>query len=368
MQKHFKSFPSLVFTVIFFSIFLTIANASPQNITVYYFVAEGCEHCIRAENHISVIKTHYPSVVFKRFDIFNNDTNVELFITLAEGFNITEENREVPAVFIGDKCLIGEEAIIQKLESLILEYTSGEYYDKAGEIIEHLKKDRTALSLPSLASVVIAAFIDSLNPCAFATIILLLTYSISQGSPKRMLLNCGAFIIGVLVSYFSIGMGLLYLINISPFRILLRYLIGSVAIFFAILEFKEFLFYGKGINLERPDALDRIIKRYSSNITIAAGFLIGMAVSMIELPCTGGIYISMLYVLAKVGLTLQVFLLLLLYNVIFILPLIVIVILVYLGKSLLEIDAWRIEKRRYMRLIAGILLLIVSIAIITGLI
>ncbi|MEM3713113.1 MAG: cytochrome c biogenesis CcdA family protein, partial [Thermoproteota archaeon] len=344
-------------------------NALPQSVTIYYFVTEGCEHCMRVEDYINVIKAKYPDVVFKRFDVLNNNTNLELFITLTEEFNIRDENREVPLVFVGDTYLIGDENIIQNLENLILEYRSGEYYDKAGEIIrQFLEEDRAALSLPSLASVIVAAFIDSLNPCAFATIILLLTYSFSQGSSRRMLLNCGAFIIGVLLSYFSIGIGLLYLINISPFRIFLRYLIGLIAIFFAILEFKEFLFYGKGVSLEQPDALSRILKRYSSNITVTAGFLIGIAVSMVELPCTGGIYITILYMLAKVGLTIEVFSLLLLYNLIFVFPLIIIVVLVYFGRSVLEIDAWRIEKRKYMRLIAGVLLLIASIAIITGLI
>ncbi|MEM2088948.1 MAG: cytochrome c biogenesis protein [Thermoproteota archaeon] len=369
-RKYWGSFIRLIFlTILFSASFLIIVDASPQDITVYYFVAEGCEHCIRAENYISMIKMQYPNIAFQRFDIFNNDTNIELFITLAEGFNITEEFREVPTAFIGDTYLIGEEDIIQNLENLILEYSGGEYYDKAGEIIrDFIEKNRPPVSLPSLASVVIAAFIDSLNPCAFATIILLLTYSVSTGSPKRMLVNCGAFIMGVLISYLSAGIGLLYLINIAPFRIFLRYLVGLVAIVFAALEFKEFLFYGKGLSLEQPGALSRIINRYSASMTIGAGFLIGMAVSMVELPCTGGIYITIIYILAKIGLTLEVFLLLLLYNLIFVLPLIVIILLVYFGRSVMEIDAWRIEKRRYMRLLAGILLLTVGIAMISGLI
>ncbi|MEM2374119.1 MAG: cytochrome c biogenesis protein CcdA [Thermoproteota archaeon] len=316
-----------------------------------------------------MIKAQYPNVAFQRFDIFNNDTNIELFIAIAEGFNITEEVRDVPAVFIGDSYLIGEENIIRNLENLILEYSCSSYYDKAGEIIrDFIEKNRAKASLPSVVNVVIAASIDSLNPCAFATIILLLTYSISKGSSRRMLIDCGAFIIGVLISYLSVGIGLLYLLNIAPFRVFLRYLVGLMAIFFATLEFKEFLFYGKGISLEQPGVLSKILNRYSAGMTVGASLLVGIAVSMVELPCTGGIYITILYLLAKIGLTLEVFLLLLLYNLIFILPLITILLLVYFGRSVLEIDAWRIEKRRYMRLIAGMLLIIVGVAIIAGLI
>jgi len=365
-QKCYESFLRLVFPAILISTFLLVfANASSKNITVYYFVAEGCEHCARAENYINTIKTRYPEIVFKRFDVFNNDTNIELFIALAEGFNITEEAREVPTVFIGDTCLIGEEEIIRSLENTILKYMSGEYYDKAGEIVRELMGEHyPTVSLPSVINVVIAASIDSLNPCAFAAIILLLTYSVSAGSSGRVLANCGAFIIGVLVSYLSAGLGILYLINIAPFKVFIRYLVGLMALVFAALEFKEFLFYGKGISLEQPGALSRIINKYSTSMTVGASFLIGMAVSMVELPCTGGVYITVLYLLAKIGLTLEVFSLLLLYNLIFVLPLVIIALLTYFGRSLLEIDAWRIEKRRYMRLIAGFLLVIVGVAII----
>ncbi|MEM2940460.1 MAG: cytochrome c biogenesis protein CcdA [Thermoproteota archaeon] len=347
-----------------------IIRASPENMIVYYFVTEECPHCIRVDEYINRIKINYTQVFFKRFSLSGNDTNIELFIGLLEEFNVVEDLREPPIVFIGDAYLAGEENITQTLEKVILEYSNGfEYHDKAGEFIERfMEAHHPAVSPPSVASVVIAAFIDSLNPCAFATIILLLTYSVSTGSSKRMLANCGAFIIGVLVAYLSAGIGLLYVINITPFRVLLRYLVGSIAIVFAALEFKEFLFYGKGLSLEQPGALSRIISRYSASMTVGAGFLIGMAVSMVELPCTGGIYITIIYLLAKTGLTLEVFLLLLLYNLIFILPLVIILLLVYFGRSVMEIDAWRIEKRRYMRLSAGILLLTVGIAMISGLI
>jgi cytochrome c biogenesis protein CcdA/glutaredoxin len=349
---------------------LMILNASPEDVTVYYFVTEGCEHCARVEDYIDGIKMRYPEVAFKRFDISNNDTNIELFVTLAEGFNVTGEFREVPTAFIGDKCLIGEEEITKNLEKLILEYSRGrEYIDKAGEIIRIFTEEhQPRVSLPSLASVVIAAFVDSLNPCAFATIILLITYSLQAGSSRRMLITCGAFVAAVMVSYLAAGIGLLYVISIASFRSLLRYLVGSAAILFSILEFKEFFYYGKGFSLEQPSALSKIMGKYSETMSVGAGFLIGMAVSMVELPCTGGIYIAILYLLSKIGLTLEVFLLLLLYNLVFILPLVVILLIVYFGRSVMEIDAWRIEKRRYMRLLAGVLLLIVGFAIIAGLI
>ncbi len=366
----FPGFLILALTVLMLATPLIVLVAEQQAITVYYFVAEGCEHCARVEDYISRIKASYPAVVFKRFEISNNDTSIELFVSLAEGFNITEESREVPAVFIGDTCLIGEEETTKNLEKLMLEYSHGrEYRDKAGEIIRaFIEQHPPIVPLPSLASVVVAAFIDSLNPCAFATIILLITYSLQTGPSRRMLITCGAFITGVMVSYMAAGVGLLYVIGIASFRSMLRYIIGSAAILFSVLEFKEFLYYGKGFSLEQPGVLSRILGKYSEKMSVGAGLLVGMAVSIVELPCTGGIYIIILYLLSKIGLTLEVFLLLLLYNLIFILPLLAILIIVYFGRSVAEIDAWRIEKRRYMRLLAGVLLLIIGVAIIAGLI
>lgn len=361
----------ILLTLMFFSLSLTkLTEASPQNITVYYFITEECPHCIRVREFINSISENYYNVFFREFDLSGNNTAIKLFISLADGFEVDEDLRTPPMVFIGDLYLAGEDNIVENLERIIFEYGQGlrDYRDKAGELIKSFMENQIPYTSPPLLSVVVAAFVDSLNPCAFATTILLLTYSLSSGSSRRMLIICGAFILGVLISYLSAGIGLLYVISTAFFKTLLRYLVGSVAIVFSILEFKEFFYYGKGLSLEQPRALSRILGKYSASMTVGAGFLIGMAVSMVELPCSGGIYLAILYLLSKIGLTLEVFLLLLLYNLVSILPLIIILLLVYFGRSVMEIDAWRIRERRYARLLAGILLLIVGVAIIAGVI
>ncbi|MGQ9690199.1 MAG: hypothetical protein ACUVQY_02810 [Thermoproteota archaeon] len=361
----------LLLTLTFFHLGLTtLTEASPQNITVYYFITEECPHCIRVREFVNSISEEYPNFLFREFNLFGNNTAVELFINLADSFDMDEGSRVPPVVFIGELYLAGEDDIVYNLKRIMFEYDEGlrEYRDKAGELIKGFIENQTSHAFPPLLRVIVAAFVDSLNPCAFATMVLLLTYSLSSGSSRSMLITCGAFILGVLISYLSAGIGLLYVISMAPLRISLRYLVGSVAILFSILEFKEFLFYGKGLSLEQPSVLNRILGKYSTGMTVGAGFLIGVAVSMVELPCTGGIYLTILYLLSKIGFTLEVFMLLLLYNLIFILPLIIILLLVYLGRNVMEIDAWRIEKRRYMRLLAGILLLVTGVAIIAGVI
>ena len=90
----------------------------------------------------------------------------------------------------------------------------------------------------------------------------------------------------------------------------------------------------------------------------------GSVVTLIELPCTGGPYFFALGILAKWGLTPQFFAYLFLYNLIFISPLILISVLVYLGKLTVEkASDWQARNSKRLHLIAGVLMLAAGIAV-----
>ncbi|MGQ9479495.1 MAG: cytochrome c biogenesis CcdA family protein [Thermoproteota archaeon] len=349
-----------------------ILYASPNEITVYYFVVEGCTHCDSVENYIDGIRPKYPEVVFKRFDLFENGTNIDILISIMKSFGLGETFPNLPVLFVGETYLVGENNITASLEAILLQYATGalEYNDKAGEVIRNIANNVTELDniLPRIISVITMAFVDSLNPCAFATIILLITYSLSIGSSNKMLMICGSFILGVLASYLIIGITLLQVLGFfAEYRVAIRYFIGLITIFLGILEFKEAFLYGKWFSLEKPGIINTFLNKYSYSMNAGAGLLMGMAVSAVEFSCTGVAYVPTLYLISKTSPFLEC-LLLLIYNIIFVLPLIAILILTYLGRRLVEIDSWRIEKRRYLRLIMGIVLLIIGVAIIIGLI
>ncbi|MBI4050744.1 MAG: hypothetical protein HY396_02095, partial [Candidatus Doudnabacteria bacterium] len=84
--------------------------------------------------------------------------------------------------------------------------------------------------------------------------------------------------------------------------------------------------------------------------------LLGAFVSAVELPCTGAPYLAIITILSQYF-DLTAFLLLVFYNIIFVSPLIVILLLVASGKKIQQIKGWKQENRGFMRLAIGVLLI-----------
>ncbi|MFA7304301.1 MAG: cytochrome c biogenesis protein CcdA, partial [Methanoregula sp.] len=115
-----------------------------------------------------------------------------------------------------------------------------------------------------------------------------------------------------------------------------------------------------------PASRKEQIDRYILRATLPAAFVLGIFVGIFELPCTGGIYLAILglvstqYTLAE-GLPYLV-----LYNLIFVLPLVVILLLVAFGLDPGQADVWRVRHRRVLRLIVGIAMILLGVFIFSG--
>jgi len=81
------------------------------------------------------------------------------------------------------------------------------------------------------------------------------------------------------------------------------------------------------------------------------------------LPCTGGPYLAITAILAK-SFDMQAFLYLLLYNVIFVLPLVVILVMIYYGATTLRLKKWRETQRKWMNLASGLLMIVLGMFLI----
>ncbi|HSU72396.1 MAG TPA: GAP family protein [Candidatus Binatia bacterium] len=213
------------------------------------------------------------------------------------------------------------------------------------------------VSLPILVG---AALVDSINPCAFGVLIFLLAYlSKAFRQPRKLLIHGGVYIFGVYVTYLAAGLLLLPTIqHLGRFSVIAYIIIASLIIIAGLLEIKDYFFYGKWFSLQiAPDDAQRIkmyVKRISDNIFTAFG--LGIFVALVELPCTGAVYLAVLTIMSLTGVTAHNVLQLLLYNVIFVLPLALIVWAMYKGVTEKHMHAWREKHKGAMRLMTGIVL------------
>jgi cytochrome c biogenesis protein CcdA len=214
-------------------------------------------------------------------------------------------------------------------------------------------------TIPTIIAVVTTAAIDSINPCAIGVLILMISVMISaKKSVKRMILLGSVYILAVLVVYFLAGLGLLYFLASIPLAIT-EYIsigVGVLIIAAGLIEIKDFFWYGKGFSLTIPASISHKLPKLSKKTTIPGVILLGAFVSAVELPCTGAPYLAIITLLSQYF-DFTAFMLLILYNIIFVLPLIIILMMVAGGVKLHRIKMWKQRNRPYMRLFAGLLLI-----------
>jgi len=225
------------------------------------------------------------------------------------------------------------------------------------------------LTLPKILSL---AIVDSINPCALAVLILMLTAILTYNPEKKknILLAGLAFISSVFVMYFLYGLIIVKFFQIiqslTPVRVWLYKILGGVAIILGILNIRDFISYRPGRPItEMPLFLRPRVKKIISKITSPKGaFLVGAFVTLFLLPCTIGPYIIAGGILSILEI-LKTFPWLFLYNLIFILPMIIIVSAVYFRfKKIEDISKWKEQNIRYLHLTAGIIIVFLGIAMV----
>lgn len=215
------------------------------------------------------------------------------------------------------------------------------------------------LDVPTLTVVLGSAAIDSVNPCAIGVLILMMSVIMSsKGSTKRLLALGGAYIFAIFATYLIAGLGLVYFFSEIPI-VIAEYLslaVGALVIFAGILEIKDFFWYGKGPSLQIPPRFAKMIHEYSTEKkTIGGVMFLGAFVAAVELPCTGAPYLAIITILS-VNFNLTALLLMVLYNIVFVLPLIIILFMVAGGASLGSVKQWKEESKGTMRLFIGLTL------------
>jgi len=229
----------------------------------------------------------------------------------------------------------------------------------------------------TLVRIITLALADAINPCALAvmTMVLVSILITSEQKKYRVLLGGLAFTLAVFIGYFFYGLIIIQLFKsfveftslIYPY---LQNTLAILAILLGIFNIKDFINYKPGgFATEMPLKLRPRLRLIIKKITSPSGaFVIGILVTLFLLPCTIGPYIIASGSLSTLSF-IKTIPFLLLYNFIFIIPMIAITIIVYLGVSTTEkVGDWKERNIKYIHLITGLLLIGLGIAIITGLI
>jgi cytochrome c biogenesis protein CcdA len=228
----------------------------------------------------------------------------------------------------------------------------------------------------TLVTIVGLALVNAINPCALAALAMVLLSILLANENKRhkVLLGGLYFALAVFIGYFIYGIIIIKLFQsfadfasvATPY---IRIVLAIFAIGIGMFNIKDYINYKPGgfateMPLKLRPRVNQIIKGISSP---KGAFIAGIFVTLFLLPCTMGPYLVATGNLSSLEF-LTTIPYLLLYNLIFIIPMLIITVIVYYGIPPEKVGEWRDRKIKYIHLIAGLLLIALGIAMITNLI
>ena len=325
---------------------------SQKIIYAAFLYRRGCLHCEGRRAELSEWISKFPDLRIGTFDL-TEEENKKLDEALFQIYQVPESKRGEPVkIYIGEDYLLDSDFRFENLQKLVSKYQgkgAPPPWEKVSQealmngeqrIIERFRQF-------GLTTVLVAGFIDGLNPCAFATIVFLVSYLAFLGKKSKEILLYGIiFTFGVFIAYLIAGMGLMAgFRQLSGFPLLTKGIYLAIALFafvLGILSFYDYVLYRRGqaakMKLQLPMALKKrihgIIRKQtrSSKAGFIGTFVLGFVIAGTEVVCTGQLYLPTIgYIMTIPKLRAYAFLNLVLYNIMFIIPLSAIFVAAFLG-------------------------------------
>jgi thiol-disulfide isomerase/thioredoxin len=352
---------------------LTKPSLKSFTMDLTYFYQRGCPKCDRANALLKYMAQKYPSLNIKEIDL-NSPDGKRLNETLSNRLNLPAEKRLIaPSIFAGNDYLLPGEITELNVEALIRKYG-----EKGGRIGAGEGKPELPAPAPSqpptpeetrkaeesiiqrfksfgVLAILLAGLMEGMNPCALATLVFFISYLTMVGRKRKEIFWGGLVFSGTgLMTHLLIGIGILGFIQHFSFLPLFSQIVYFItfvfAFFLGIFSLYDYVQLKKGrpskMKLQVPDFLKkrihRIIRARSdvleanqespSTRFLLAAVAIGFLVTLFQSTCTSQVYLpTILFVTNIPSLRGSAVLYLTLYNLVYIVPLLVIFGIVYWG-------------------------------------
>jgi cytochrome c biogenesis protein CcdA len=321
---------------------------------LYFFFNRNCGECLETLPYIEAFGSTRQDVVIYSIDIRENDENLALFQSFKEYYGTGAI--PVPAVFVRNVSLSGKEEIYGVLPDAV----NGTWVKNPDD--QQPAEGGSSGNTLTVPLVIASGLADGINPCAFAVLIFLILSLITLESRKKMLAVGLTFIFAVFCFYFLSGLGLFAIIQTAGVSRIISIVAAAIAIAAGVISILSVIGGEQGpALLSIPERGKGIIEPYIKKASIPAAFILGILVGMFELPCTGGIYLAILSLLSTRMSLMEGIPFLLLYNLFFILPLLIILGVFVLGLPVERLEQLQAGSRRKVRAIMGVVMILLGI-------
>ena len=383
-------------TILLFVLFSIVStkNVLAADRTVVYFKEYYCIVCQEfagypdgysddyhpESDYIKIMEDQGITVIV--YDIQNDEGANDLFSAYNKEYGNNNLNPVVPIIFVGDqymddvddiKVAINDNTIYDLSVNPLLEVTVSE-----GGAFNDLK------GFAGFLAVLGAGLLDGVNPCAIAMLLLFVSLLGFTENKKSLILVSITYISALFFSYLLIGFGLLNILSTytdqaDVINTVINWFIFLLVSFLFVLNLYDFIVtrnqdYAKVKN-QLPKWVQKynkvIVKKFTSAMNnkeskkgsisiLALTFILGITLSITELICTGQIYVTIVNEIKyeEVGYS---YFLLLSYNIMFVIPLIVIAVVSITGKGIVTTSNYIREHLHIIKILNALLFLIIAI-------
>jgi cytochrome c biogenesis protein CcdA/glutaredoxin len=372
MIKRFGSFMTLLVVLLLAMLSLTPNIQAQEDADMIYFGSKFCVSCARVEaagvfdslaNQGFVIQTYY---------LEDDAAYLGLLRDYQEAYGLPLDSISTPIIFVGEESFAGEEDILTAFNS--------------GRLVTLMTSQSLLAPTPApladfrLISFILLGLVDSINPCAIAMLLMFISL-LNFSTKKRVIISVAFTYIGtIFASYFLFGTILYRVLTTIPGASLLVQIVPWVIIILAavllVLNGYDFIVtYFERYDMVK-NQLPKGIKRFNQRLMKAftqkmeegspavyfITFLVALIVSATEFLCTGQAYLTaILHLIQSSTLVARGIALLLIYNIIFVLPLIVITIIAVKANSIMGVSIFMRERLHWIKLFNALVFLFILV-------
>ncbi len=382
-----------LFLFALFSITVSVPTVSSAERKVIYFKEATCLVCNELTGHPNgpngdynseddyILKLQNQGVTVEIYDVLEEDAS-NLFAAYNVAYGISKSEATVPIIFAGDQYFNLLSDIQTAVDNHTIYNLSADPLRPVTVVEGQVFNDITGIA--GFTVVLLAGLLDGFNPCAIAMLLLFVSLLGFSDNKKVLILVSITYIFALFVSYFLIGTFLLnFLIQFSAqahvVNIVINWIVALLCLFLFFFNMYDFFMsknekYGKVKN-QLPAWVQRynkkLIKAFTNVINddenkkglftvLILTFILGIALSVTELICTGQIYLGIIYGIHYLD-SLYAYIALLFYNLMFVLPLIIIAIIAIKGKGVMATSNWIREHLHIIKLASALFFLGIAI-------
>jgi len=336
---------------------------------LYFFWSQKCPHCLKAVPFIDSLAREHNWLDVHSAEVSQNRKNLERYIGMAN--SLGQEASSVPAFMVCGRMITGYDSPLgvgQEILALALAC------QQSPEDAASMAEEKRAFLLPFLGTIdpqsnslliftLIIAGMDSFNPCAFFVLLFLLSLMVHARSRARMLLIGITFVTISALVYFmfmAAWLNLFMMIGAVP---VITAIAGVIAVVIGLINTKDYFLFRQGPSLSIPEnakptlfrRMRALLKADNLGAMLLGTAALAIAANSYELLCTAGfpMVYTRLLTLNDLG-DLEYYGYLVLYNLVYVLPLLVIVLIFSF-----TLGAYKLSERqgRYLKLLSGLMML-----------